>query len=108
MIQLLDCLLDLSLVGLDINDEDQRVVVFDLLHGRLSGERVLNVDEFVRIAFLDSLADDNRAARLLQCLGLVEVHFGVDAGSLAATTGLQRNSSLLGLGSYGSRAGGER
>lgn len=31
--------LDLTLVGLDVHDEHQRVVVFDLFHGRLGGER---------------------------------------------------------------------
>lgn len=30
------------LVGLDITDEYQGVVVLDLLHGRLSGQRVLD------------------------------------------------------------------
>ena len=30
------------LVGLDVADEDQCVVILNLLHGRLSGKRVLN------------------------------------------------------------------
>ena len=36
IVQLLQCLLDLSLIGLDVNDEDQSVLLFDLLHGALS------------------------------------------------------------------------
>ena len=35
VVQLLDGVLDLVLVGLDVNDEHQCVVVLDLLHGRL-------------------------------------------------------------------------
>lgn len=34
IIQLLDGVLDLTLVGLDIHDEDQGVVFLNLLHGR--------------------------------------------------------------------------
>ena len=40
IIQFLQCLLDLSLVGLDIHDEYQCVVLLDLLHGTLGVERV--------------------------------------------------------------------
>ena len=41
-IHLLDSGLDLWLVGLDIDDEDKGVVVFDLLHGGFSGQWVLD------------------------------------------------------------------
>ena len=40
VIQLLDCLLDVPLVGLDVADEDERVVVFDFSHGGLGAERL--------------------------------------------------------------------
>jgi hypothetical protein len=40
IVELLQCLLDLSLVGLDVDDEDQGVVLLNLLHGTLSVERV--------------------------------------------------------------------
>lgn len=40
VVQLLQCLLDLSLVGLDVNDENQGVVLLDLLHCALGVERV--------------------------------------------------------------------
>ena len=42
VVQLLDGSLDLVLVGLDVTDEDQGVVVLDLLHGGLGGQRVLD------------------------------------------------------------------
>merc|ERR1719479_331908 len=42
VVQLLDGCLDLVLVGLDVTDEDQGVVVLNLLHGGLSGQRVLD------------------------------------------------------------------
>ena len=41
-VQLLDSRLDLVLVALDIDDEDQGVVVFNLLHSTLSGVGVLD------------------------------------------------------------------
>jgi hypothetical protein len=40
IIELLQCLLDLSLIGLDINDENKGVVLLNLLHRTLSIERV--------------------------------------------------------------------
>lgn len=40
VVQLLKSLLDLSLVGLDIDDEDKGVVLLDLLHCALGVERV--------------------------------------------------------------------
>ena len=40
IVELLQCLLDLSLVGLDVDDKDQGVVLLNLLHGTLSVERV--------------------------------------------------------------------
>ena len=41
-VHLLDSSLDLWLVGLDIDDEDEGVVIFDFLHGRFSGQWVLD------------------------------------------------------------------
>jgi hypothetical protein len=40
IVELLQGLLDLSLVGTDVDDEDQGVVLLDLLHGALGVERV--------------------------------------------------------------------
>ena len=42
VVQLLDGGLDLVLVGLDVDEEDQGVVVFDLLHRRFGCQRVLD------------------------------------------------------------------
>jgi hypothetical protein len=42
VVQLLNSGLDLALVGLDVDNEDQGVVLLDLLHGALSVERVQN------------------------------------------------------------------
>ena len=42
VVQLLDGGLDLVLVGLDVADEDQGVVVLDLLHGGLGRQGVLD------------------------------------------------------------------
>lgn len=40
VVQLLESLLDLALVGLDVDDENQRVVLLDLLHRTLRVQRV--------------------------------------------------------------------
>ena len=40
IIKLLQSLFNLSLVGLDIDDKDQSIVLLNLLHGALSVERV--------------------------------------------------------------------
>ena len=40
VVKLLKSLLDLALVGLNVDDEDEGVVFLDLLHGTLSVERV--------------------------------------------------------------------
>ena len=47
IVQLLDGSLDLVLVGLDVADEDEGVVVLDLLHRRLGRQGVL--DDVVRV-----------------------------------------------------------
>merc|ERR1711911_563456 len=39
---LLHSLLDLGLVGLEVDDEDEGVVIFNLLHGGLSRQRIAN------------------------------------------------------------------
>ena len=77
VIQLLDSRLDLVLVGLDVADEDQGVVVLNLLHGRLGGQGVL--DDVVSI---HAVPAGSRLARVLggprrtEGLGAVELHAG--------------------------------
>lgn len=41
VVQFLYGILNLMFVGTDINNEDKGVVIFDVLHGALSGEGVL-------------------------------------------------------------------
>ena len=50
VVELLDCDLDLRLVRAFVDDEDQRVVVLDLLHCRLSRERVVDDLELIQTA----------------------------------------------------------
>ena len=77
VVQLLDSRLDLVLVGLDVADEDQGVVILDLLHGGLGGERVL--DDVVGV---HPVPAGGRLARVLggprrtEGLGAVELHAG--------------------------------
>lgn len=42
VVQLLDSVFDLVFVRLDVHNEHQRVVVLDLLHGRLGGQGELD------------------------------------------------------------------
>jgi len=73
VIQLLQCLLDLSLVGPDIDNEDQGVVLLNLLHGALGVQGV--DDDLVLIeAWLmgNGLAGVLRGTRELKGLGTVE------------------------------------
>ena len=47
MVKILDSLLDLAFVRGNVNDENERVVVLNLLHSRLSRERVLDHSKLV-------------------------------------------------------------
>ena len=65
------------LVGLDVTDEDEGVVVLNLLHGRLSGERVL--DDVVGVHPVPAggrLAWILRGPGRTEGLGTVELHAG--------------------------------
>ena len=74
------------LVGLDVADEDQGVVVLDLLHGRLGGERVL--DDVVSI---HPVPGGGRLAWVLRSpgwpegLGTVELHTGPHLHNISIT-----------------------
>lgn len=73
VVELLQGVLDLSLVGLDVDDEDEGVVLLDLLHGALSVERV--DDDLVLIEtglVVDGLARVLGVASQRQGLGLAE------------------------------------
>jgi hypothetical protein len=71
VVELLQGLLDLSLVGQSVDDEDQGVVLLDLLHGALGVERV----------------DDD----------LVGIEMGLRGHRLARVLGLTRELEGLGL-----------
>ena len=70
IVKLLDGILDLTLVRLDVNDEDEGVVLLDLLHGRLGVQRVND--------------------------GAVSIHTGEREDSLALVLGLAGESKGLG------------
>lgn len=95
VIELLQGTLDLSLVGLDVDNEDEGVVFLHLLHGALGVERV--DDDLVLIEarqVRDRLAGELRFAGQGQSLGLMK-------GSAQADLAL-----LLGVSSLESRLGG--
>lgn len=50
VIHFLDCILDLSLVSTNVNDENKGVVIFNLLHCRFSGEGIFQ--NLVMIKFI--------------------------------------------------------
>lgn len=79
--------LDLTLIGLNIDNKNKCVAVFDQLHGRLSGERVLDDGKCIKTSLLwGALSLILGLARGLQSLRLVEVDLRVDAGSLLGDT----------------------
>jgi hypothetical protein len=95
----LESLLDLGLVGLDIDDKDEGVLLLDLLQGALSVERV-NDD----LVLIEAGRVGNRLARVLggarqdEGLGPVEGRGEADLGLLVRVDTLQGGlGSLLGL-----------
>ena len=104
VIELLESLLDLGLVGLDVDDEDEGVVLFNLLHGALGVERVHNDLVLVQAhGMRDGLARVLGRARQLQGLGAVEagrvpdllllVGAGLDGGSALEGQGKEKGKS---------------
>ena len=88
IIETLDGILDLVLVGLDVNEEGQSVVFFDLLHGSLGVERLTDNTVLIHTGSMG-----NRLTSILggtlqdQGLGDVEVGGGTDlANSLTVNT----------------------
>jgi hypothetical protein len=90
--------LDLSLVGGDVDDENKGVVLLDLLHGRFSGQGELDHVVSLRSNHsLGGLGDHIRLAGKLKSVGAVEVHFVVHAGSFATASLLECGGSLCSL-----------
>lgn len=95
IVELLQSLLDLTLVGTDIDDEDESVVLLNLLHGALSVERV--DDDLVLIeAWLmgNRLAWVFGSPRELEGLRLVEGGRETDLADLVGVD-LNRISALI-------------
>ena len=85
IIELFYSLLDLQLIGTQVHNEHQCVVVLNLLHGRLRGEWVLDDAILVQLGTAgNALAWVLGAPLALEGLGSVEVdggaHFGLDFG----------------------------
>ena len=83
VVELLESQFDLGLVGLDVDNEDERIVLLNLLHGALRVERVHNDLVLVQAGLVrDRLARVLGGARQLQGLGLVEGRRVPDLGRL--------------------------
>lgn len=67
IVKLLKSILNLSLVGLDIDNEDKCVVLLNLLHGALGVERVDNDSVLIETGSMR-----NRLAWVLWCTGELE------------------------------------
>jgi len=83
IVQLLQSSLDLTLVGLDIDDEDKGVVLLDLLHGALGVKRVQDDLGGVELGLTgDRDAGVLGGPRELQGLGAVEGGRGANLAGL--------------------------
>jgi hypothetical protein len=78
VVKLLQSLLNLSLIGLDVDNEDKSVVLLNLLHGALSVERV--DDDLVLI---ETRLVRNRLAWVFWGTGELEGFWSVEGGRLA-------------------------
>lgn len=97
VVELLEGLLDLGLVGLDVDDEDQGVVLLNLLHGGLGVEGVDDDLVLVEAGLVrDRLAGVLGSARNDEGLGAVE-RGGVADLVLVVTVGLGKMLSAFGL-----------
>ena len=86
IVQGLEGLLDLSLVGLDVDDEDEGVVLLHLLHGALGVEGVHDDLVLIKTGHVrDRLARVLGRTGQLQSLGAVE---GVAQADLASLLGV--------------------
>ena len=73
IVELLDRVLDLTLVGLDVNDEHQRVVLFDLLHCGFRVQGRNNRPELIHTGCMrDRLAGVLGVTSKAESLGAVE------------------------------------
>jgi len=100
IIETLDGILDLVLVGLDINEESQGVVFLNLLHGSLGVERLTNDTVLIHAGSMG-----NRLASVLgstvQNQSLRDVEVGGSADLAHSLTVNTLKSGLLGVKSLG-------
>ena len=95
VVHLLQGILDLALVGLDVDKEDKGVVLLNLFHGRLGVEGRLQDLVLIQTRHVgDSLSSILGVASKLKSLGAVEGSRGADLASLLTVDTLQ--GSLLG------------
>jgi len=99
IVELLQGLLDLSLVGTDVDDKDEGVVLLDLLHGALGVEGVDDDLVLIETGLMGNrLAWVFWCARELEGLGLVEGCRETDLADLVGVDTLQGGlSSSAGL-----------
>ena len=92
VVHAVDGILDLPLVAAHVNDENKGVVVLDLLHGALGGERVLKHAELIHL-----VDGRHRLARVLGLAGEAERLRAVegDAGADLARKFMFGDSKLL-------------
>jgi len=77
VVHFLDGVLDLLLISPDVDNKYQSVIIFDLLHGRLRGERIL--EHLIMVQFIPGRGAEARIlgrAGSLQSLGPVERYRG--------------------------------
>ena len=80
---------DVVLVGTDVDDEHEGVLVADLLDRRLGGQRVLQDGELVHLVHLaDRHTLDLGLAGKTESVGATEVHGGADLLGAVDCTGL--------------------
>lgn len=90
-VKILNGRLDLTFVGLNIDDENQCVAVFNQLHRRFCCQRILDNTELVNSALLrDAGSCILGLSRVLKGFGFVEVNFGVNTSSLLGNSLVQR------------------
>ena len=103
VVELLHGILDVPLVGPDVDDEDQSVVVLDLLHGGLGVERVLDRSELVHSRQVrDRLSRVSGSTGETEGVGSVERDRGSDLSDGVGLGALESGLlSLLGFGILG-------
>ncbi len=97
VVELLSRSLYLLLVGGQRDDEHKGVTVLNILHGSLSGQRILdNIESLGSLDLGVGLDSYLGVSSKLKSVRLVEVNLGVNSGGLSAIALLESSSDLLG------------